>query len=315
MGRPGDALARTEEAVAAFNASDDRTRIASRAAGQDAGVAGRAVMAWSLWFVGYPDRAEKQMTAALGRADEIALPHTEAYGLYYASILSILRGEFTSARLHAERCLSLSEAHGFGLWHNLARIVCGICTNLLDPSSAKLEDLRTELDDHVHRGQRMGITVLYALLCRVLLQRRRPDAVLAAVEAAQKIGRETGELLFEGDLCRAKARALLIEGAPDARLKAQPLLEQALAVARSQNARSIELLVARDLADPFEPASRTHPDPRSLRPRLRLVHRGLRNRRSEGDEGSSGRVLLSRILTGIQTPGVSHTCNGQLLFV
>jgi hypothetical protein len=54
---------------------------------------------------------------------------------------------------------------------------------------------------------------------------------------------------FEGDLCRVKARALLIERAPDARLKAQPLLEQALAVARSQNARSIELLVARDLAD------------------------------------------------------------------
>jgi len=202
-----------------------------------------------LSFVGYPDRAEKQMTAALGRADEIAHPHTQAYGLYYASILSILRGEFTSARLHAERCLSLSEAHGFGLWHNLARIVCGVCINLLDPSSAKLEELRAALDDHAHRGQRMGITVLYALLCRVLLQRCRPDAVLAAVEAAQKIGRETGELLFEGDLCRVKARALLIEGPPDARLKAQPLLEQALAVARSQNARSIELLVARDLAD------------------------------------------------------------------
>ena len=127
--------------------------------------------------------------------------------------------------------------------------MCGVCINLLDPSSAKLEELRAELDDHAHRGQRMGITVLYALLCRVLLQRCRPDAVLAAVEAAQKIGRETGELLFEGDLCRVKARALLIEGNPDARLKAQPLLEQALAVARSQNARSIELLVARDLAD------------------------------------------------------------------
>jgi hypothetical protein len=46
-----------------------------------------------------------------------------------------------------------------------------------------------------------------------------------------------------------KARALLIKGPPDARLRAQPLLEQALAVARSQNARSIELLVSRDLAD------------------------------------------------------------------
>ena len=65
----------------------------------------------------------------------------------------------------------------------------------------------------------------------------------------KRSGAKLGSGLFEGDLFRAKARALIIEGPPDARLKAQPLLEQALAVARSQNARSIELLVARDLAD------------------------------------------------------------------
>ena len=249
MGRPTDALARTEEAVANFDSGDDRTRIASRAAGQDAGVAARAVMAWALWFVGYPDRATKQMAGALARADQIAHPHTQAYALYYASILYILRREFTSARLYAERCLSLSEAHGFGLWRDLARIVCGICTSLLDPSFDKLDELRAELDDYGHRGQRMGITALYTMLCRALIQRRRPQAIFETVDAAQEISRGTGELLFEAELCRVKARALLIEGSPEARLKAQPMLEQALAVARSQNARSIELLVARDLAD------------------------------------------------------------------
>jgi len=91
MGRPAEALARTEETVATFDCSDDRTRIASRAAGQDAGVAGRAVMAWALWFLGYPDRATKAMAACLDRANEISHPHTQAYALYYASILSALR--------------------------------------------------------------------------------------------------------------------------------------------------------------------------------------------------------------------------------
>jgi class 3 adenylate cyclase/tetratricopeptide (TPR) repeat protein len=249
MGRPAEALARTEEAIAVFNAGDDRTRTASRAAGQDAGVAGRAVMAWALWFLGYPDRAAKQMTAALNRADEIAHPHTQAYALYYASVLCILRGDVTVARLHAERCLSLSETHGFGLWRNLARIVCAICTSLLDPSSAKLEEVRAELDDHVQRGQRMGITALYALLCRALIECRRPGAVLETADAAQKIARETNELLFEAELCRMKARALLIDGSPGTRLSARQMLEHALALARSQGARSLDLLVTRDLAD------------------------------------------------------------------
>src|SRR6516165_798121 len=152
MGRPAEALARTEEAVAAFSSSDDRIRVASRAAGQDAGAAGRAVMAWTLWFLGHPDRAARQMAAALDRADEIEHPHTQAYGLYYASVLSALRREFAVARQYAERCLSLSEQHGFGLWRNLARIVCAISTSLLDPAAAKLEEVRAELDHHVRRG-------------------------------------------------------------------------------------------------------------------------------------------------------------------
>src|SRR5262249_19228861 len=132
MGRPAEALVRTEEAVATFHAADDTTRTASRAGGQDAGAAALAVMAWALGFLGYPDRATIHMTAALNRSDAIMHPHTQAYCQYYASVLNILRGDFTVARLHADRCLSLSEAHGFGLWRSLARIVYGICTAQLE---------------------------------------------------------------------------------------------------------------------------------------------------------------------------------------
>jgi predicted ATPase len=248
MGRPAEALARTEEAVAAYSSGDDRTHIACRAAGQDAGVAGRAVMAWTLWFLGYPDRAGKQMAAALDLADEIEHPHTQAYGLYYASVLSALRRDFDVARLHAERCLSLSEQHGFALWHNLARIVYAICTSALDSTTAKLEEARAELDDHVRRGQRMGITVLYALLCRALIEQGRPNEALDAIDEAQKIGRATDERLFEAEFCRVKAQALLTSGPPDARSNGDAMLAEALEIARDQDARSIELLVVRDLA-------------------------------------------------------------------
>jgi predicted ATPase len=205
-------------------------------------------MAWTLWFLGYPDRATKQMAAALDRADEIEHPHTQAYGQYYASVRSALRREFAVARLRAERCLSLSEQHGFALWRNLARIVWAICTSVLDPAAAKLQQVRAELDDHVRRGQRMGITVLYALLCRALIEQRRPEAVLDAVDEAQKIGRVTDEHLFEAEFCRVKAQALLLSGSPDAWSSAQAMLEHALEIARDQGGRSIELLVVRDLA-------------------------------------------------------------------
>jgi hypothetical protein len=204
-------------------------------------------MAWTLWVLGYPDRATTQMAAALDRADEIEHPHTHAYCLYYASVLSALRREFAVARQNAERCLSLSEQHGFGLWRNLARIVSALSANLLDNGAVKLEEIRAELDDHVRRGQRMGITVLYALLCRALIEQGKASAASDAADEAQKIGRATEELLFETEFCRVKAQAVLIGGL-DASSNAQTMLEQALEIARRQDARSIELLVVRDLA-------------------------------------------------------------------
>jgi class 3 adenylate cyclase/tetratricopeptide (TPR) repeat protein len=249
MGRPVEALARTEEAVEIFNASDDRIRTAARSAGQDAGAAGLAVMAWALWFLGYPDRARAQMAAALERANAIAHPHTQAYCLYYASILYVLRREFAVARLHAERCLTLSDEHAFRLWGSLARIVSGICASLLSPSAVNLEELKVELDNHGRRGHRMGITALYALLGRALLQQRLPDVLSGTVGEAQKIARETNEQLFEAELCRLKARAVLMGEPTETSFDTHTMLEHALALARGQNARSIELLLARDLAE------------------------------------------------------------------
>jgi hypothetical protein len=187
------------------------------------------------------------MTAALDRANEIEHPHTQAYCLYYASVLSALRRDFAVARQHAERCLLLSEQHGFGLWRNLARIVSALSANLLDSGAVKLEEVRAALDDHVRRGQCMGITVLYALLCRALIEQGKASAASDAADEARKIGRATEELLFEAEFCRVKAQALVI-GGPDATSSAQTMLEQALEIARGQEARSIELLLVRDLA-------------------------------------------------------------------
>jgi len=60
--------------------------------------------------------------------------------------------------------------------------------------------------------------------------------------------RANSERIFEAELQRLKARALLVCGAPGSKTQAQSLLDQALATARSQHARSLELRAAKDLA-------------------------------------------------------------------
>jgi class 3 adenylate cyclase/predicted ATPase len=248
MGQVVDARGLTERAVEAFAVSSDAEQLAARAAGQDAGVAGLSLMSWALWVLGHIDMAGARMAAALQRADAVGHPHTQAYACYYASILHALRGEPAIAHRHAERCLTLSEQHGFWHWHGLSRAIRGICTTMLDASSKTLEDVRGALDQYRGAGFQLGITALDVLLCPALLLRHQPDAALEVIERGLSTASHNSERLFEAELYRLKARALLVRGAPDAATHAQSFLDQALATARNQHARSLELRAAKDLA-------------------------------------------------------------------
>src|SRR5262249_15682829 len=140
MGRLADARKAIEHAVETFNASDEADRLAARSAGQDAGGAGVGLVAWALCRLGGVDTGVRQMTAAFQRADGIKHPHTHAYACYYASVLHALRGEPAIAQGHAERCLALSEEHGFRQWRGLSRAIRGTCVTVLDPSSYTLNE-------------------------------------------------------------------------------------------------------------------------------------------------------------------------------
>lgn len=248
MGQIDEAARVIAHAFDTFNNSSDEDRLAARAAGQDAGVADLALMSWTLWLLGKPDSAAKCVEAALQRADAIGHPHTQAYARYYASVLYALRGQFTIARTHAERCLELSEAHGFRHWHGVSRTMKGICATLIDASSSSLDDVRAALDEYRSAGYQLGITVLYVLLCSVLLLRDDFEGASDILDQGLLTVDNNSERIFEAELYRLKALTLQRVATPDAVARAEDLLERAFQVARNQQAKSLELRVACDLA-------------------------------------------------------------------
>lgn len=248
MGRVVDAHKDIERAVAMFDASNETERLAARAAGQDAKAAGLALMSWALWILGQADKAVERMGAALERAEAVRHPHTQAYVRYYASILHSLRGEPALAYRHAERCLALSEEHGFQQWRGLSRAIRGISVTVLDPSSDRLDEVRAGFDEYRSAGYRLGITALEVLLCPLLLLRDQPEDALELIEQGLSTVNLNSERIFEAELYRLKARACIKRGARHAEDTAQSLLDQALTTARAQCARALELRAARDLA-------------------------------------------------------------------
>jgi predicted ATPase len=248
MGSVVDAQVLTERAIEVFTASSEAEKLAARAAGQDAAAAALALMSWALWVLGHVDTATARMAAALERADAVGHPHTQAYVCYYAAILHALRGEPAIAHQYAERCLTLSEEHGFRHWHGLSRAVQGICTTALGASPSALKEAIEALAEYRGAGYRLGITALDVLLCPRLLLNNQPEDALEVTERGLSIASHNSERIFEAELDRLKARVLLVRGAPGAGTQAQSLLYQALTAARSQHARSLELRAAKDLA-------------------------------------------------------------------
>src|SRR6267142_2300488 len=182
MGHLDGAREVIERALEAFDASSEEERLAARAAGQDAGGADRALMSWPLWLLGHADTAITRIGGAIQRADAIRHPHSQAYACYYASILHALRGEFLTAHAYAERCLSLSEEHGFQQWRGLAHPFRDICVTLLDPSSSTFEDIRAALDEYRGADYQLSLTAQYVLLCPALLLSHKYEAALELIE-------------------------------------------------------------------------------------------------------------------------------------
>jgi tetratricopeptide (TPR) repeat protein len=246
MGRLVEAREELDRAVEMFGASEEADRLAARAAGQDAGVAMLALMAWVFCILGQVDEAVSRMGAALERADAVQHAHTHAYAWYYASVLHALRGEPTIAQSYAERCLAISEQHGFRQWLGLSRAVRDICAAALDEPGSRLNEVKAALDEYQRAGYQLGLTVQFVLLCPLLLLRNEPEAALETIEQGLAIVNHNSERFLEAELYRLKARTLLSRGAADAEVES--LFDQALRTARGQQAGSLELRAATDLA-------------------------------------------------------------------
>ena len=117
---------------------------------------------------------------------------------------------------------------------------------MLDASTGRLDEVKTSLEEYQRAGYQLGLTAQFVLLCPALLLQNEPEAALETIDQGLSVVSHNSERFFEAELYRLKARALLMRGAPDA--EAEALLDQALRTARSQQARSLELRAATDLA-------------------------------------------------------------------
>jgi class 3 adenylate cyclase/tetratricopeptide (TPR) repeat protein len=222
----------------------------------DPRIAAQLMLAWDLWILGYPDQARGSVLEALQHASERADPYTLAFAHYVTSAVHLLRGEFQESLGHADRSLALSREHRFNLYALYSRFGRGCALAKLGQEQHAIVEIQEGIEEA--RRSNLGYMRGFMLgwLASVQLQIVDAEAALSTVdEALQQINDIAGRA-WEAELRRLRGDILRV-ARPDAPEAAECSYNDAIEVARRQQARSLELRAAVSLARLLHQLGRT----------------------------------------------------------
>jgi predicted ATPase len=215
--------------------------------GQDPGVACRSYRAWALWLLGYPDQALQGMQHALALAHALSHPFSLVYALTYAARVHQLRREGPEAQAQTEAAMALATAQRFAQWLAQATILRGWALAEQGQGEAGLAQMREGLATYGTTGAQVLRPYFLALVARAYGAGGQLEEGRTALAEALMAVAKTGERFYEAELYRLQG-ALLLARSGEHHAEAETCFRQALAIARRQEAKSLELRAAMSLA-------------------------------------------------------------------
>ena len=209
-------------------------------------IANREHAALVLWCLGYPAQALERSREALALGQTEAQPLGRAYALGFATMLHQQRREGQAAQVQAEAMVALSREHGLTFWLAMATFRLGAAFALTGRLEDGIAKMREGLDAWRATGAELERPYRLAVLAQAYGRLGQAEAALGLLDEAFTAVKVTGEGVWEAELHRLKAESLLAQ-ADENRQEAEAALLQAIAVARGQQAKSLELRSATSL--------------------------------------------------------------------
>src|SRR4029453_14221673 len=203
--------------------------------------------ALTLWCLGYPVQAVRRMEEARALAQALAHPYRQVLVQHFATWLHHRRRDVPAVQAQADALVAVATAQGFPLWVAFGSYWQGWALAMRSQSKTGLAQLYQGMEAVLATGNTLS----------------RPFCLVPLAEAAVHVGQvEEGLHLLAGPLTafeasrrgdmlteayRLQGEFLLQQAAPDA-AQGEACFQQALAVARRQQARSWELRTAMSLS-------------------------------------------------------------------
>lgn len=233
-----------EGAIAHYEPRQHRSHVALYS--QDPKVICLSRLAYTLWYLGYPDEAVIRSQQALDLARELSHPYSLAYALNFATWLhNDLRNE-QEARRQMEAGATLSGEQRLGFLQPMGIIFRGWVLVEQGEVVAGIDRIQEGLNAYGASGQDLYRPYALSLLARAYGRAGEPERGLTALTEALTMVQRTEERFWEAELYRLRGELLLARGEYNAEVKDS--FVRALEVSRGQGARSLELRAALSLA-------------------------------------------------------------------
>jgi predicted ATPase len=200
-----------------------------------------------LWELGYTAQAQQRSADALTLAQQSEEPSSLAHAQFFGAVLSQYRWD--AAETYASTDALTAFATTQGLVHHAAygRILLGWALAKQGDAPTGVAHLHQGLDAIHDTGLKLYRPYFLALLAEAYGQAGQPEAGLEILTEALVLIAETEERWWEAELYRLQGAWLLQLPSPDVG-QAEACFQQALDVARGQEAKSLELRAAINLA-------------------------------------------------------------------
>jgi predicted ATPase len=215
--------------------------------GHDPRAASTNYQAWNLWLLGFPDQAARKIEESLRWTREVNHANTTGLVLCYGTnIANMWLRRPDRVEGGAREALRLAEDNSMALWHAFALIHLGWA--LSQQGTAPGLD---EIEAGLHEAHQLGAGRLepfhLGLAADAYARAGRHDEARASIGRAFTALAHGRDVAFAAELHRMRA-ALALRGWADGRATAAADLRRALEIARQQEAPSLQLRAARDLA-------------------------------------------------------------------
>ncbi|SCU76933.1 Adenylate/guanylate cyclase [Cupriavidus necator] len=213
----------------------------------------RSTLGWILWYLGLPDQSRSQCEEALNLAREASDPFGLALSLVFAAHLYQRRGEVQRSLEYADAAIAVAAERGFPLYLAWGTMLRGWALARQGSHEEGIEQIHQGLGAHRAARSALGRPSFLALLAEAHGCAGQQETALGVLNDALARVRRSGERFDEPTLLRLKGVLLLQmspgrESASGVGREAEECFCNAIALARDQGARSIELQVGLSLA-------------------------------------------------------------------